>query len=273
LFGRIIWPVHEALAADVARDSWAWLQYGLSILAGLTGLIVFVPWALERRRRPETRFQWKVSQSGEAAGLDLWDGEDVPEVPADQVVLVEAAIQNVGDRPGEDGLINFVVPDCLRLVSVNNPDRKVIVATNLTAGLAPEHRVHFFAPTTGAWSPGDWVSLHHSLELVDPEALEDPLRIRLLFCVSDTRFNESGKRWLPSFIRHFDVGNAPAGTPWPPRTEASAWRAFVGQVRWVHSMPHGRVYRTRGERQDTRDIVFMPIRPKGSRSGSSANAP
>jgi hypothetical protein len=253
--------VEGFLAADVARDGWAWAQWGLSILAGITGFVVFVPWALERRRRPETRFQWKVSQSGNAADLVLWDAVDAPEVPANQIVLLEAAIQNVGDRPGEDGLINFVVPDCLRLVSVNNPDRKVIVSTNPTAGLPPEHRVHFFAPTTGPWSPGDWVSLHYSLEHVDPDQLRKPLRIRLLFSVSDTRFNESGRRWLPSLVRHFDIESAPAGRPWPPGSETSAWRRFRRYIRWVRPMPRGRVYCTRGERSDTRDIIFMPVQP------------
>lgn len=251
--------VHEVLAAEVARDGLAWAQSVLAVLVGVTGLIVFVPWALERRRRPEVRFQWKIALNGEAANLDLWPEDEVPEVKADQKILIEAAIQNVGDRPGEEGLINFVVPDILRLTSAGNPDRKMVVATNMTAGQPPDYRVNFFDPKTGPWSPGDWVSLHYAIDHVEPAALDDSVRVRLLFCVSDTKFNQTGKRRFPSFVRHYEIGSAPAGTPWPPGPRAFTWREFIKKIRLIQAMPHSRVHCTRGERGDVRDLILAPI--------------
>jgi hypothetical protein len=197
--------------------------------------------------------------SGDVADLTLWPEDEVPKVGASQKILIEAAIQNVGDRPGEDGLINFAVPDMLQLTSVNDPDRKMIVSNDATAGLPPDHRVNFFAPTTGPWSPGDWVSLHYSIEHVEPAALEDSVRVRLLFSVSDTRFNQSGRRWFPSFVRHYEIGGAPAGTPWPPGPKAFTWQDFIKKIRRVRAMPRNRVRCTRGERSDVRDIILTPV--------------
>jgi hypothetical protein len=226
----------------------------LGILAVETAVLF-----LGRRRRPEVRFQWRISLSGDKADLALWPENDVPEVKASQKILIEAAIQNVGDRPGEGGLINFVVPDMLRLTSVNNPDRKMTVSNDVTAGLPPDYRVNFFAPTTGPWSPGDWVSLHYSIEPAEAALLKDPVRVRLLFSVSDTRFNQSGRRWFPSFVRRYEAVGAPAGTPWPPGPKAFTWQDFTKKIRRVRAMPHNRVHCTRGERSDVRDLILTPV--------------
>jgi hypothetical protein len=51
----------QALSATVERDGWAWLQYALSVVATVTGIVVFSQWALERRRRPEVCFYWRLS--------------------------------------------------------------------------------------------------------------------------------------------------------------------------------------------------------------------
>src|SRR5690348_3507939 len=127
----------EILAASVARDGWSWLQFGFAILAGITGFVVFIPWALERRRRPEARFLWKFSENGRLANLEPWEPNRIPKLQRGHLYAVEAAIQNVGDIAGDDGLINFVVPDCFELILPSNPDSKPAVSTNETAGIPP----------------------------------------------------------------------------------------------------------------------------------------
>jgi len=62
----------EAFPVTVERDSWDWLLYILSLVAATTAIVLFLPWALERRRRPETRFQWRFSPDGDPAHLAVW---------------------------------------------------------------------------------------------------------------------------------------------------------------------------------------------------------
>jgi hypothetical protein len=121
--------------AIVDRDAWAWAQYALSVAAATTGIVVFASWALERRRRPEARFLWRFSQDANPAYLAGWPPGHVPEVTAGQSFLVDAAIQNAGDKAGSDTLINFVVPDCFELRQRRKPEEEPLVAANDTAGL------------------------------------------------------------------------------------------------------------------------------------------
>src|SRR6266536_1430637 len=105
--------VLRAVAVD--RDAWAWAQYAVSATAATTGIIVFLSWAAQWRRRPEILIQWWFSPDGDPAHSISWAPDHVPEVKAGQPFLVDAAIQNTGDMAGSDTLINFVVPDCLEL--------------------------------------------------------------------------------------------------------------------------------------------------------------
>jgi len=47
----------EAFPVTVERDVWDWLLYAVSAIAATTAIVLFLPWALERRRRPEIRFR------------------------------------------------------------------------------------------------------------------------------------------------------------------------------------------------------------------------
>jgi hypothetical protein len=129
----------------VERDVWDWLLYAVTAVAAVTAIVVFLAWAAELRRRPEVRFSWRLSPDGDPAHLAIWPPDQVPEIKATQPFLVEAAIQNTGDKAGRDTLINFVVPDCFDLRQCAAPAVQPRHATNDTAGLPPDNRVVFFA--------------------------------------------------------------------------------------------------------------------------------
>src|SRR6266542_2309950 len=135
----------EALPVTVERDGWDWFFYALSVAATITAIIAFSVWALELRRRPEVQFRWRFSPDGDPANLTLWQSDHVPEVSPRRPFLVETAIQNTGDRAGNDTLVNFVAPDCFDLRQDNKPEAEPAGAGNDTAGLPPEYRVVFFA--------------------------------------------------------------------------------------------------------------------------------
>lgn len=44
-----------AVPVTVERDLWDWYLYAASLCAAITAIVLFLPWALERRRRPEGR--------------------------------------------------------------------------------------------------------------------------------------------------------------------------------------------------------------------------
>src|SRR6266511_1899058 len=103
------------MPVTVERDAWDWLLFALSVVAATTAIIAFSAWLGEMRRRPEVLFQWRFSPDGDPEKLTLWPADHVPEVHPARPFLVEAAIQNTGDKAGRDTLINFVTPDCLDL--------------------------------------------------------------------------------------------------------------------------------------------------------------
>src|SRR6266516_7434684 len=98
----------RALSVTVERDGWDWLLYELSIIAAITAIVAFSVWVAELRRRPEIRFSWRFSPDDDPANLAIWPADFVPEINLGQPFLVEAAIQNTGDKAGRDTLINFV---------------------------------------------------------------------------------------------------------------------------------------------------------------------
>jgi hypothetical protein len=139
----------------------------------------------------------------------------VPKVTAGQPFLVDAAIQNTGDKAGSDTLINFVVPDCFELRQRRKPEEEPLVAANDTAGLPPDNRVLFFAPRPDPWIPVNWFVCQYRLRYIAADQLEEPLRVRLLFDISDSRFNSRGRRWLPSIVPTLELQGPPVASPWP----------------------------------------------------------
>jgi len=235
----------------VERDVWAWTQYAVTAVAAVTAIVVFLAWAAELRRRPEIRFYWRLSPDGDPAHLTVWPPDEVPEIRPGQPLLVEAAIQNTGDKAGRDALINFVAPDCFDLRQYPAPEVQLRHAGNDTVGLPPDHRVVFFAVRAEPWTPANWHMRHYRLQYVADQP-DQPLRLRLLFTVSDSRFNSRGRRWLPSIVPPLESRGAPLGAPWPPVP------AKRPTVRWARAEPRGRVACLPGERSDARDLIVMP---------------
>src|SRR6266511_2055583 len=203
-----LWGIMRPMATIVMveRDVWDWLLYAVTAVAAVTAIVVFLGWAAELRRRPEIKFQWRLSPDGDPAQLAIWPPVEVPEIRPGQPLLVEAAILNTGDKAGRDALINFVAPDCFDVRQCDAPA----------------------------------VEPHHAL------------RLRLLFTVSDSRFNSRGRRLLPSIVPPLESRGAPLGAPWPP---APAKRRTV---RWARAEPRGRVACLPGERSDVRDLIVLP---------------
>jgi hypothetical protein len=85
--------------------------------------------------------------------LAIWPPDQVPQIKATQPFLVEAAIQNTGDKAGRDTLINFVVPDCFDQRQTAAPEVEPLRVGNETAGFPPDNRVVFFAPRAEPWTP------------------------------------------------------------------------------------------------------------------------
>jgi len=233
------------------RDVWDWLLYAVTALAAVTAIVVFSTWAAELRRRPEIRFYWRLSPDGDPAHLAIWPPDEVPKIKVTQPFLVEAAIQNTGDKAGRDTLINFVAPDCFDLRQIEAPEDEPLRAGNDTVGLPPDNRVVFVAVRAEPWTPANWHMRHYRLEYVADQP-DQPLRFRLLFTVSDSRFNSRGRRWLPSIVPPLESRGAPLGAPWPPVP------AKRRTVRWARAEPRGRVACLPGERSDIRDVTVMP---------------
>jgi hypothetical protein len=261
----------EAFPVTVERDVWDWLLYALSVIAATTAIVAFLVWVSELRRRPEIRFQWKLSPDGDPAKLALWSPDYVPEFSPTQLFLVEAAIQNTGDKAGGDTLINFVVPDCFDLRQPGRPEAKHLTATNVTAGFPPEYRVVFAAPRAEPWTPGNWYLWQFRLQYSTGRQCDRPFRVRLLFDVSDSRFNSHGRRWLPSRLPPSETPEASAGTPWPPVPTRRRWRLASWRIRWVRAAPRGRVVCSPGDRRDIRDLTVVPA--EGGHTARASSEP
>jgi hypothetical protein len=242
-----------AMPIAVDRDAWVWAQYGLSVTAAITGIIVFLSWAAQWRRRPEILLRWWFSLDGDPAHSASWPPDYVPEIKAGQAFLVDVAIQNTGDMAGGDTLINFVVPDCFELCQRRESEEEPLVAGNDTAGLPPDNRVVFFVHRPDTWTPVNWHLYQYRVQYVAAAQLERPLRVRLLFDVSDSRFNSRGRRWLPSIVPPLELQGAPVGAPWPPRSSRRR------MIRLARAEPRGRVACLPGNRQDVRDLMVLPV--------------
>jgi len=248
----------RAFPVTVERDVWDWLLYAVSAIAAVTAIVAFSVWASELRRRPETRFQWRFSPDDDPANLAPWPADYVPEINPTQPFLVEVAIQNRGDKAGGNTLLNFVVPDCFDLRQRAYPEAEPQVAGNDTAGLPPEYRIVFFAPRAEPWTPGNWFSCQYRLQYSAAKQCERSFPVRLLFDVSDSRFNSRGRRWLPSVLPPLEIYGASVGAPWPPVPMKRRWGMAAWRVGWVRPEPRGRVVCWPGDRRDIRDLTVMP---------------
>jgi hypothetical protein len=225
-----------------------------TVVTSTTALIAFLPWALERRRRPEGRLLWQFATDAPGDGLADWPPELVPDLSRGSAILVRVAMLNVGDQPASDALTNFVVPTCIALRKVTEPTHRPTASTDPIAGLLPDDRVTYFG-WTGRVAPGDWLSLDYLLKSAPRlEGRRLPIRVRLRFSVSENRFNATGRRWLPALLRpdkpDRSSANARAGTRWPPRRMRRRFRL-------VRAEPRQRVLCTAGERTDTRELMLV----------------
>ena len=240
-----------ALPVTVERDLWDWYLYAASLCAAITAIVLFLPWALERRRRPEVRIDWALSLDGDPAKLEDWPANYIPQIIPGQAIYVRVAVHNVGDRASEAALTNFVVPACFDLRRYSDLEAKPDFSGNPTAGLPPDYRVAYFALGLEPWAPGNSFIYPYRLAYASSSNQDEPLRTRLLFDIADSRFNRSGRRWLPSLLPPLELGHAHAGEPWPPRSQRP-------RPQLAQAQPRGRVACTRGNRRDVRDLYVLP---------------
>jgi hypothetical protein len=123
--------------------------------------------------------------------------------------------------------------------------------------LPPDNRVAFFVhrPDT---TPVNWQLCQYRLRYLAADQLDRPLRVRLLFDVSDSRFNSRGRRWLPSTLPPLGFQGAPVGAPWPPRPSRRR------TMRWARAEPRGWVACLPGNRRDVRDLIVLPEKSAGA---------
>jgi hypothetical protein len=146
----------DPATVSVDRDFWDWLLYVVSFLAAVTAIVLFLPWALERRRRPEIGYSFRFSETGRPEDLRDWFHPETIQISPGRTVLIETAIQNVGDRSGELTLLNFVLPDMFTLEMDNSTSVKATRTKNFTAGLPPDWGICYCAPSAPNWTPGNW---------------------------------------------------------------------------------------------------------------------
>lgn len=240
-----------ALPVTVERDLWDWYLYAASLCAAITAIVLFLPWALERRRRPEVRIDWALSLDGDPAKLEDWPADYIPQIISGQAICVRVAVHNVGDRASEAALTNFVVPACFDLRRYSDLEAKPEFSGNPTAGLPPDYRVAYFALGLEPWAPGNSFIYPYRLTYSSSSNQDEPLRTRLLFDIADSRFNRRGRRWLPSLLPPLELGHAHADEPWPPRSRRP-------RPQLAQAQPRGRVACTRGNRRDVRDLIVLP---------------
>jgi hypothetical protein len=181
-----------AIPVTVERDLWDWYLYVASRSAAITAIVLFLPWALERRCRPEVRIDCALLLDGDPAKLEDWPADYVPRIIPGQAVYVRVAVHNVGDRASEAALTNFVVPACFDLRRYSDLEAKPGFSGNLTAGLPPDYRVAYFALGLEPWTFGNSFIYPYRLTYSTGSTQDEPLRTRLLFDIGDSRFNRSG---------------------------------------------------------------------------------
>jgi hypothetical protein len=246
------WDWYWHLTSEVLDVMWDWCWAVVSdakatevlgVGASASAVVAFTFWVLEQRRRPELRFMWSFSPTGEVDDLAPWDHGESRTTPPRTNVLVEAAVQNVGDGGSAGAQSNFTLPNtvgCLSAPAWDEPRKAVKVAG---APLA-------FIPAKFALPPGDYHLQRFWLRVPDSEACH-----RLTFTVSDARLNASGRRFLPSRLVGGDLPSSLSCTDsWPPELPK-------GRARWsrVRAEPRGRIAYMRGVRADVRDLkVSVP---------------
>jgi hypothetical protein len=169
-----------ALPVTVERDLWDRYLYAASLCAAITAIVLFLPWALERRRRPEVRIDWALSLDGDPAKLEDWPADYIPQIIPGQAICVRVAVHNVGDRASEAALTNFVVPACFDLRRYSDLEAKPEFSGNPTAGLPPDYRVAYFALGLEPWAPGNSFIYPCQLTCLTSRNQDEPLRTRLL---------------------------------------------------------------------------------------------
>lgn len=234
----------------VDRDLWDWGFATLGALAALSAIVLFIPWALERRRRPELSFLWEVEYTeGDARE---WSAGEEPMIRAGTLFRMRVSLRNVGDAPLEKGLANFVVPDCFKLTYTRGSEQLALASRNRTAGLPPGFGVRYTVHEVDI-VPGNWKSHDYLLEYCGTPISGQSLRVRLLFDIAEPRLNRGGRRWFPVRKAYGDESNSPIGQTWPP--QVPRLRRLRPAIAFPRALPKGQILCARGSRQDCRDVV------------------
>ncbi len=244
-----------AVGVATPRDAWDWLVLWLTVAGATTALFAFGSWLLERRRRPELLVIWEYAADGNERNLERWEADTKPTLLPGQKVTVRHSIKNVGDAAAERVLTNFVVPACLDLSEVDEPESKLLTTVDRTVGVKPQFKALFMARTTEQIAPGDAVVRRYTLSMKDGSALTESTEVRIALDAACARLNPRGHRRIPSFIYRLDDAAGAkegAGTKWPPDVTTDR------VMRWVHAMPRGRLLCRPGSRKDVRDLTLHP---------------
>lgn len=234
-------------AADAGRNWLGWTTGLTGLVAFVTGTITFIKWSLNLRRRPEVRYRWQFSPTGEIEDLREWSPTDQQVVNPGEEFLVLVAIQNLGDATGETTLTNFVAPDVFELRRSDDPQQDPLTSRNEAVGFTPDKRVVFFAAER-RWYPTMWWMHIFRLKLKRDPSSE---RLRLMLEVSDDRLNATGSRWCPSYTFSENSSPPDLSSEWP----GSKLRRML---RWIEAKPRKHVRCSLGVRQDVRELSIRP---------------
>jgi hypothetical protein len=242
---RLCESLLRAHSVGNGRDGWAWAQYAIGVIAGLTAIVAFLYWIREQRRRPEAEFLWKLSTNGRPEDLREWKPDEVPVVPPGSALLVEVSMRNIGDALGRSTVSNFVVGSGVDVTDYQH-GRPSTAASNAIVGRPPDYACRFIAGAI-EWYPQLWWL--QRFVVIPNEGTSGDL-LRLLMEVEDDRLNSSGRRWLPNLLWNEPTNvNLQAGARWPPERRG---KRRLGRIR---SLPTGRASCRPGQRRDVRDIA------------------
>lgn len=237
------------LLAGQSRDVWEWGALALGWAASLAALVAFVPWALERRRRPEFRiFGDLVQQDGTPRS---WPTGHNP-MAINEVLHVRIGNRNVGDTVAKDIRWNFVAPTSLHLSSTSSDPDQPRRSTDKSAGVGPDYSVTYLVGQHDFLAVGDFLPLEFSIVTDSANIIDAQARLKL--DISEPRLNATGRRWLPSLAdpEILQVTGEPAsgaGTTWPPEHRRR-------RPQRLHAIPLSKLKCQPGSRTAAYDIVL-----------------
>lgn len=245
----MFWPPHYRLIhhtpplVQVSRDAWDWAALIAALVLLVTGLITFLFWLAQIRRKPEIEYGWSLSRGDSTGPYVPWprDGDPVVLRPG-QPLFLRIGLTNIGDALADHAIANVLVPEQIELFGRGRDDRPVerilSGAENTLAGLPPEYRVRNLISERSPWGVGlTWIIYCH-VQVTDETPTDRDLTIS---CEVDTEgFNRSGRRYWFSL------------TPRPRQRNVDSPKLERLTPRWIRA--DRQIYRGRAGRIDLRKV-------------------